>query len=621
MTKITLYELDDELCKSDLSDDDEISKVLTIKAKEIELSLPKSQARLFIREEPQKRPPEWVSYLSEIIINPLDLHQTFSVGALLLVKPEKNLYGIAWGNGRYLLKSEAIKKDMGILCALKILDGAIDQKWNADQIRSITTKRIDDNTLNAQFQYTKLTDLEAFPFIKDTDFLRSITFTPGVKQTKEDWGTISGGVSLNFRTKESSTQIINICKKLDAIVEKNEWPEHYSFIENVRPENDAKKIKMLDEEFSKRILGNKKNETEKLYLSPPEIVDWASISQFAYYVNDNTSQIIDEPEIDSMLNFINQQEIQDILEKDFFSDQIQLIGYGDERDYRWPLLNWIGLELSLENNNHTDDYIRDGGNYYKINHEYLKLINGFIAESEITKEKTEYEPFLLTKMDVKAELRFDGRTNLNSKNKKNESDKENNNEKDEKNSLQGDNKPKPYPEENYVSALFTKNINNALVMHCCLSKSEEKEKEIEVCDVALNISDGNDKKKNRHYLIHLKAGTHSGSLSHLFSQACVSAELLDMMSETFKNNTKDAVNTSFQEIKRIQNNGEFDWLYSSQFDTRQATVVMGIIAKGSKNLAETMPFFSKVNYRMRCRELQKMGYDYKIVKLDQYYIS
>jgi len=113
---------------------------------------------------------------------------------------------------------------------------------------------------------------------------------------------------------------------------------------------------------------------------------------------------------------------------------------------------------------------------------------------------------------------------------------------------------------------------------------------IEVCDVAL---------QNRK-LIHVKRGTSSAALSHLFSQAAVSAELLHMDSH-FRQRIAQRLEQGVEGSGGGETAG-FGWLHGAPFEPSTCEIICVIMSGKPAPVAASslLPFFSKVNLRMRC---------------------
>ena len=132
---------------------------------------------------------------------------------------------------------------------------------------------------------------------------------------------------------------------------------------------------------------------------------------------------------------------------------------------------------------------------------------------------------------------------------------------------------------------------------------------IEICDVL--AADGS--------FIHIKRKLGSATLSHLFAQGSVSADLF-LTSREYREATRDVIRA--QESARADLTGDDAFVGRfSGFDVegiRSAdyVVVYGIIAKwGDRSVAEALPFFSKVNLRRHATDLHRMGYSVEMARI------
>lgn len=104
------------------------------------------------------------------------------------------------------------------------------------------------------------------------------------------------------------------------------------------------------------------------------------------------------------------------------------------------------------------------------------------------------------------------------------------------------------------------------------------------------------------HIIHVKKYSSSSVLSHLFSQAFVSAECLVRSFEVVAQ-----VNTYLAKMS----DHVFD--FDNRAQPRPATVVLAIMQKRAGDLH--MPFFSKVNFKQYSQRLIEMGYEVKLQKI------
>jgi uncharacterized protein (TIGR04141 family) len=108
---------------------------------------------------------------------------------------------------------------------------------------------------------------------------------------------------------------------------------------------------------------------------------------------------------------------------------------------------------------------------------------------------------------------------------------------------------------------------------------------------------------NKMQLIHVKRGSSSKLLSHLFSQGAVSAELF-AMEEGFRDLCRARLPPSHR---------RFVPLARPAYETCE--VVFAIITGTSKPLAEALPFFSRINLRSRAQRLRALGYRISLTKI------
>jgi uncharacterized protein (TIGR04141 family) len=58
---------------------------------------------------------------------------------------------------------------------------------------------------------------------------------------------------------------------------------------------------------------------------------------------------------------------------------------------------------------------------------------------------------------------------------------------------------------------------------------------------------------------------------------------------------------------------DFTWLHANQFEPHTCEVVYAIMTERPREMRKTqLPFFSKVNLRMRCNDLRRMGFKYSL---------
>jgi len=259
---------------------------------------------------------------------------------------------------------------------------------------------------------------------------------------------------------------------------------------------------------------------------------------------------VDDPTVESFRNFLHDQGIFDTLNLDLLQRLKLNVFDGDGKEL-FSLSALVCLTGQIELRGET--YIVDEGSIFVVQKSYLKILNQFV----------------------------DGMPNFS--------------------------KTLPTATSSMAEATYNERLANTLNGALLLDKQTVTGKgttAIEICDVALKTQK----------LIHIKKGTSSAALSHLFSQATVSAELLHMDAE-FRKRVRVKVST-VKKGSGAKHLRHFKWLHDVQFDSTRCEVVMAIMTgKAKRKTSELLPFFSKVNLRMRCDDLRRMGFHYSFAQI------
>lgn len=129
-------------------------------------------------------------------------------------------------------------------------------------------------------------------------------------------------------------------------------------------------------------------------------------------------------------------------------------------------------------------------------------------------------------------------------------------------------------------------VMDAIPIHYGGGKSK-----IELCDFLT---------KNRQ-LIHVKRGTRSSKLSHLFSQCVVAAETL--MDPTFRAKSKAYLPDTIKTI------------FDGDFNATEWSVVVAIISTSQGDIRKQLPFFSRQTLAYAAERLRRLGYSVYLKKI------
>ncbi len=172
-----------------------------------------------------------------------------------------------FGYGRFLLRQDSYEKDFGLRVVLNLV--------NPNQIRSLTAKTYDDLVIAKKIQTSQDTGLAIFGLDVTRDLLRTVTGTPRDRTIAK---RVTGKDSLTFSAEINSLEeLVERCKTFWEAYHRP-LPEEFSWVDNIREVRDPQLIEELDRLL---ITSLNQKETERMFLAPPEILDWYDIEYFS----------------------------------------------------------------------------------------------------------------------------------------------------------------------------------------------------------------------------------------------------------------------------------------------------------------------------------------------------
>ena len=166
------------------------------------------------------------------------------------------------------------------------------------------------------------------------------------------------------------------------------------------------------------------------------------------------------------------------------------------------------------------------------------------------------------------------------------------------------------PPEGDYNALAANGSEDYLLLDKRMVKLTSQTSTIEACD--LLTVDG--------AFIHVKRKLGSSSLSHLFAQGSVSADLL-LMSRDFRTKIDKVIVAAEDERAHATGDDAFKKRFprfdGKVVDPKDHEIVYAVVAEWrGRELAEALPFFSKINLRRHVETLNRMGYKVTFAKIE-----
>lgn len=240
------------------------------------------KARLFVAK-PEKDKPAWSDFLEHGFGTVSEVSETVSNNAVLVIKVlylgKYLFFALPFGLGRYLLKSDSFERKYGMRVVLNTVfpKSGLRTVNDAARVRSVDARTVTANTVHTRRQTDFGATFESFEVDIQRDLLRAITGKP-FKTDK--WGSrISGANALYLRRKIRFKDLGDLCKQVERAARRSDYKERFSWIDNIAPVTDAKKIEQLEKWLLERLITE---DIDSLELAPPEIVDWDKVVGFKF---------------------------------------------------------------------------------------------------------------------------------------------------------------------------------------------------------------------------------------------------------------------------------------------------------------------------------------------------
>jgi uncharacterized protein (TIGR04141 family) len=471
--------------------------------------------QLFIKP-PEGKAPKWADFF-EPYVKPSEFGEVSSSSAVLLVPVYKRWAAVTFGQGRYLLSSEAFEDRFGLRVALN----CIDEK----RIKSIDKQSFDAIASHTLEQASQEANAGEFGFDIERDILRAVTGTPKHK----DFGNrLTGMEALNAHVQIELNQLHELLERYHQKFFETSYQKNFQWVDQIREVTDL----TLEAELNDVVVGMIRNlQFESCWLSVPDILDWSRVSGFRF------SQAAKKPELYDvhLKRFVeNLQKPADLTTTGLKNRAIYCMGDNDQIIRKWSVFNCLYAELDHKG----ESYVLNAGKWYILQKDFVKQIDASFGK--VPKYSGSFLDY------------------------------------DHKN------------EGAYNEGLVASDRDRFCLMDKNLTYLGGA---MEFCDV---FSKNNE-------LIHIKRYGGSATLSHLFYQGVVSAELFKMEPE-YRQLIREKLPAAFR---------TFDAVAQPKFE--QYHVVFGIISQSDKPL--TMPFFSRVGVRHAVRRLQAFGYKVSLAKI------
>lgn len=403
-----------------------------------------------------------------------------------------------------------------------------------ESLRSVDLRTLDETTLITKRQASKGSTIEVFGVDVSRDMLRAVTGTPANLAFAR---SVTGADRVAFTAALEIDQLGAKCDELLSAYSSVSYREWYPWVDNLRVVRERALIVALDGELVARLAGR---HLQRVHLAAPEQVDWEAADGYRYSVDSPSAELREDLDIEDYLGAAAEKRPKEAVSLEHLkSDHISVLGAASEQPlYRWTV--YRALVLDLEYGGAT--YALTDGHWYEVEQSFANTITEQVAAME---DSEVWFP------DARTGEREDAYV------------------------------ARAAPEMSAANGL------HVALMDKRLARAAGALTGVEVCDLLSELG----------HFIHVKKGNESATLSHLFAQGTVSAELF-------------VADSRFRAEARAYVQGtpcDTDDLFPTTVRRDHVTVIYAIVNPRVGALAQTLPFFSRVNLVNAARRLHALG--------------
>lgn len=253
----------------------------TVRRRELRAGLPFTGA-LYVRT-PQTKPPAWQGFVNSGLAKDdvLNLGNR-NAAALLVIRVAGYWFAIPFGFGRHLIRDEAIELGFGLRATLNSVD--------ADRLRSVDMRTVDEMTLQTRRQASRISGLEVFGINITKDILGGVTGQPrdpalAQVMTGRDSCVLQGAVRFE--------QLEQKCRALLDAYSRNDYQERFGWIDHLTTVEDEALTTALDDLL---VGAFAEQQVESLHLAAPEQLNWDEVAGIRYSIEAEATPLHPDPD-------------------------------------------------------------------------------------------------------------------------------------------------------------------------------------------------------------------------------------------------------------------------------------------------------------------------------------
>jgi len=300
--------------------------------------------------------PRWVKLFIDAAPEVKKL-RSGNASALLLVPRADRLFALSFGYGRALLKPGSWEEDFGLRVTLNSVD--------INKIRSVDRATLDSIGQHSRIQASREAAMGEFGLDLEQDLLQAVTGVP----TDATLGKqLTGKDALNAKLPTTLEKLPELLDRYAAKAESKDYKEVFPWLDQIHELKNPAKTAELDTLMVERI--KTEDFTKGLWLSIPEIIDWAEVDGFKYR-DAQSADCHTDVHISTLLADIGGAEA---ISLEMLKKRRHVYAVSQQTGETFD--NWTVyrcLYCEIEQGNET--YLLNNGKWYRVGSEFRQRIN------------------------------------------------------------------------------------------------------------------------------------------------------------------------------------------------------------------------------------------------------
>ncbi len=305
------------------------------------------------------RTPRWTKlFAGWLDVNRLGV-RTASASAVLLIKRDDRVFGVAFGQGRHLLDPTRIEENFGLQTTLNAIDPS--------RVRTIDRKRFDAISRLTREQASHEVPIFDFGIEPEQEMVRRLTGVPtDLALGKRLSGRDSLAAVLPANLRELPALLDRYLQRYRATTYRNTFPG----IDTIR---EARDVALLERLESKLLDKLRRRDLSRLWLVVPDLLDWTDVEGFKYSLAAR-SELYPDIHFDSFLDSLRDGDalsIPYLRRRHVFSISASDATVRGE----WSVFRCIYAEIDDANGT----FLLDNGKWYRIDTDLVTQVNQVVT--------------------------------------------------------------------------------------------------------------------------------------------------------------------------------------------------------------------------------------------------